>query len=82
MVPQHPGQSAGPPLRRQPQAAPATARILTRHQARAALAACAAARPRAWATLEPALEKTLGAEAGDLPMVALDLAPWAAAQAA
>jgi deazaflavin-dependent oxidoreductase (nitroreductase family) len=61
--------------------APATARILPRDQAEAALAAYAAARPRAWATLKPALEKTLGAEAGDLPMVALDLVPAAAAQA-
>jgi hypothetical protein len=34
----------------------------------------------AWATLKPALERTLGGEAGDLPMVALDLAPAAAAQ--
>jgi deazaflavin-dependent oxidoreductase (nitroreductase family) len=62
--------------------APAVARTLTRDQAAAALAAYAAARPRAWATLKPALEKTLGAEAGDLPMVALNLGPWAAAQAA
>jgi deazaflavin-dependent oxidoreductase (nitroreductase family) len=37
--------------------APATARILTRDQARTALAAYAAARPRAWATLMPAPEK-------------------------
>jgi deazaflavin-dependent oxidoreductase (nitroreductase family) len=61
--------------------APPRARILTRDKARTALAAYAAARPRAWATLKPALERTLGAEAGDLPMVALDLAPAAAAQA-
>jgi len=54
---------------------PAKARVLTRDQARAALAAYAAARPRAWATLKPALEHTLGAEVGDLPMVTLDLAP-------
>lgn len=63
-------------------AAPAVARILSRDQAGTALAAYATARPRAWATLKPALEKTLGAEVGDLPMVALDLAPAAAAQAA
>jgi deazaflavin-dependent oxidoreductase (nitroreductase family) len=62
--------------------APAVARILSRDQAEAALAAYAAARPRAWATLKPAPERTLGAEVGDLPMVALDLAPAAAAQAA
>jgi len=59
--------------------APARARVLTRDQARTALAAYAAARPRTWAALKPALEHTLGAEVGDLPMVALDLAPRSAA---
>jgi deazaflavin-dependent oxidoreductase (nitroreductase family) len=53
--------------------APAMASILTSSQTRAALAAYAAARPRTWATLKPALEHTLGAELTDLPMVALDL---------
>ncbi len=61
--------------------APAVARVLSRDQAEAALAAYAAARPRAWATLKPALEKTLGAEVGDLPMVALNRGPGTAAQA-
>ena len=55
--------------------APAKARVLTRSETRAALAAYAAARPRTWATLKPVLEQTLGAEVGDLPMVAFDLAP-------
>ena len=62
--------------------APAKARVLTGDQTRTALAACAAAHPRAWATLKPALEHTLGAEISNLPMVALDLASQpAAAQA-
>ena len=59
--------------------APAKARILTQSETRTALAAYAAARPRTWAALKPALEHTLGAEVGDLPMVALDLAPRSAA---
>ena len=57
----------------------AKARVLTRDQARTALAAYAAARPRTWATLKPALEHTLGAAVEDLPMVALDLVPRSAA---
>ena len=60
----------------------AMARILPCDLARTALAACAAACPRAWTTLKPAPEKTLGTEAGDLPTVALDLVPRAAAPAA
>lgn len=53
--------------------APAVTRLLTREEAGAALATYAAAHPRAWASLKPVLEHTLGAEAGDLPMVRLDL---------
>jgi hypothetical protein len=60
-------------------AASAKARILTGDQTKTALDAYAAAHPRTWATLKPALERTLGAEVGDLPMVALDLAPRPAA---
>ena len=59
--------------------APATARILTRDQARTALAAYATAHPRSWATLKPALEHTLGAEIANLPMVALELDSGSAA---
>lgn len=57
--------------------APATARVLPPEEARAALAAYARRHPRAWATLRPVFESTLGARidtgATSLPMVALEL---------
>jgi len=52
---------------------PAKASTLTASQARAALDAYSAARPRMWAALKPVLERTLGAELTDLPMIALEL---------
>jgi deazaflavin-dependent oxidoreductase (nitroreductase family) len=58
--------------------APATARLLTAEEARAALDSYAARHPRAWNTLRPVLEATLGAPIGGhdngLPLIALDLA--------
>ena len=58
--------------------APATARLLTSDETAAALAACAARHPRAWAALKPVFETTLGARISDqetsLPMIALELA--------
>ena len=58
--------------------APATARLLTSDETAAALAAYAAAHPRAWAALKPVFETTLGARISDqdtsLPMIALKLA--------
>ena len=58
--------------------APATARLLTSDETAAALAAYAAGHPRAWATLKPVYETTLGARISDqetsLPMIALELA--------
>lgn len=57
--------------------APATARLLPSEQASAALAAYSASHPRAWATLKPVLEATLGARIGghetSLPLIALEL---------
>ena len=57
---------------------PATARPLTTGQAAAALTAYARRHPRAWATLKPVFEATLGtridSDGTSLPMVALDLA--------
>jgi len=54
----------------------ATATVLTGEQATDALASYAAAHPRAWRTLKPVFEATLGAEIGErattLPLVALD----------
>ena len=56
---------------------PATASVLDRSAAEAALTRYAAAHPRAWRTLRPVLERTLGAPiteaATPLPLVALDL---------
>ncbi len=56
---------------------PATARILDRDHSSAALADYAAAHSRAWRTLRPVFEGTLGAQIDDhttsLPLVALDL---------
>jgi len=58
--------------------APATARLLGHEEAASALAAYAARRPRAWATLKPVFEETLGAridnQEASLPLIALDLA--------
>ena len=58
--------------------APATARLLTHEETAAALAAYAAAHPRAWAALKPVFETTLGARISDqetsLPMIAFELA--------
>lgn len=57
--------------------AQATARLLTSDEVRAALASYAGKHPRAWATLRPVFEETLGVPITDreasLPMVALDL---------
>lgn len=57
--------------------APATARVLSSAEATAALSSYASAHPRAWRTLKPVFETTLGAEIGEqattLPLVALDL---------
>ena len=57
--------------------APATARLLTSDETAAALAAYAAAHPRAWAALKPVFETTLGARISDretsLPMIAVEL---------
>jgi deazaflavin-dependent oxidoreductase (nitroreductase family) len=58
--------------------APATAEVLDPDEAAAALAGYAAAHPRAWATLKPVLEQTLGARIGEdrsneLPLLALHL---------
>jgi deazaflavin-dependent oxidoreductase (nitroreductase family) len=57
--------------------APATARLLTSEETSEALAAYAASHPRAWASLKPVFEATLGAridqQATTLPMVALEL---------
>ena len=59
--------------------APAIARHLNSEEASASLAAFAVAHPRAWGTLKPVLEATLGARIGDqgtdLPLVALELQP-------
>lgn len=56
---------------------PATARVLDRDHSSGALTDYAAAHPRAWRTLRPVLETTLGAQIDDhataLPLVALDL---------
>jgi deazaflavin-dependent oxidoreductase (nitroreductase family) len=52
----------------------ASARVMSQAESSAALAAYAAAHPRAWAALRPVFERTLGAEIGehtDLPMVEL-----------
>ena len=58
--------------------APATARLLTIDETAAALAAYAAAHPRAWAALKSVFETTLGARISDqetsLPMIAFELA--------
>lgn len=58
--------------------ASATARLLTSEETSAALTAYAARHPRAWATLKPVFEATLGAridsQGTSLPMIALDLA--------
>jgi deazaflavin-dependent oxidoreductase (nitroreductase family) len=58
--------------------ASATARLLNSEETSAALTAYAASHPRAWATLKPVFEATLGAridnEGTSLPMIALDLA--------
>lgn len=55
---------------------PATATMLTGEQRASALAAYAGAHSRAWRTLKPVLERTLGAEISErattLPLVALD----------
>ncbi len=55
----------------------ATAHTLTSEQNASALATYASAHPRAWRTLKPVLETTLGAriveQAATLPLVALDL---------
>ncbi len=57
--------------------APATARALTGEQSASALAAYTNAHPRAWRTLKPVFETTLGAQIGEqktsLPLVAFDL---------
>ncbi|MEO7058301.1 MAG: nitroreductase family deazaflavin-dependent oxidoreductase [Lapillicoccus sp.] len=57
--------------------APATAHPLAPRQSAAALATYSTAHPRAWRTLKPVLETTLGARIGEqessLPLVALDL---------
>ncbi|HEY7276423.1 MAG TPA: nitroreductase family deazaflavin-dependent oxidoreductase [Trebonia sp.] len=62
--------------------APATARLLTSDEVRTALASYADKHPRAWATLRPVFEETLGVPITDreasLPMVALDLGSPAA----
>ena len=62
--------------------AQATARPLTSDEVRAALASYADKHPRAWATLRPVFEETLGVPITDreasLPMVALDLGSPAA----
>jgi deazaflavin-dependent oxidoreductase (nitroreductase family) len=59
--------------------APATASVLTPEQSTAALTAYAADHPRAWRTLRPVFEETLGAtideQATTLPLVAFDLDP-------
>lgn len=56
---------------------PATARILNPSDSSAALADYAAAHPRAWQTLRPVFETTLGAQieghATSLPLLALDV---------
>ena len=58
--------------------ASATARLLTRDETAAALAAYAAGHPRAWAALKQVFESTLGARISDqepsLPMIAFELA--------
>ncbi len=54
--------------------AAATARPLTSDQAAALLDDYAQRHPRAWATLRPVLENTVGAPLSSLPMIALDLA--------
>jgi len=58
--------------------APATARRLSAAEAAAALTAYATRHPRAWASLKPVLEETLGARVDatgtSLPVIALDLA--------
>ncbi len=57
----------------------ATARALSPDECRAALADYSAAHPRAWSTLRPVFESTLGAridqDGTTLPMVALELIP-------
>jgi deazaflavin-dependent oxidoreductase (nitroreductase family) len=57
---------------------PALARPLTSEETAAALTAYACRHPRAWATLKPVFETTLGAridgDGASLPMIALDLA--------
>ena len=57
---------------------PATARLLSTVEAAAALTAYAARHPRAWASLKPVLEATLGAQVDttgtSLPVIAFDLA--------
>lgn len=57
--------------------AQATARLLGGEETAAALTAYSAAHPRAWATLKPVLEATLGAsidaQSTGLPLVALEL---------
>jgi len=56
--------------------APATARVLPRAEAAAALAAYSARHPRAWAAVQPVLQGTLGGPAAGvtsrLPVVALE----------
>lgn len=58
--------------------APATARLLDDEEAATALAVYAVRHPRAWATLKPVFEATLGVRTDGqetkLPLVALDLA--------
>lgn len=57
--------------------APATARILPRNEATAALTVYSARHPRAWAAMKPILGDTLGSPAADvesrLPVIALEL---------
>ncbi len=56
---------------------PATARVLTTAEAEAALGSYAKRHPRAWRTMKPIMENTLGAAVAELPMVELRLAPRA-----
>lgn len=54
--------------------AAATARQLTSDEAAAILDGYAQHHPRAWATLRPVLENTIGAALSSLPMIALEIA--------
>jgi deazaflavin-dependent oxidoreductase (nitroreductase family) len=57
----------------------ATARLLTSEENAAVLAAYQRSHPRAWATLKPVLQTTLGTrmdnDGTSLPMIALDITP-------